>query len=360
MKTETWWKLCKTLTSVILLSAVAVIGFKYLLPPLLPFILALIISSFIRPAAKWCKKHLGLGAKPVSVIIILAILTLLCLLIWATGTRLISECAKFLVNLSENSSSPDSPLSKLTQMAEGLREKLPLDQDEKNGIDLYKLITELISTGTSKLSSSLATFVGDLIKALPSALFAFGVCFIALFYLTLDFDGAVAAIRDFLPSGGGDRMLNGYRKIRTALGEYFRAYLLIMLVTFAELYLGFTIIGIEYPLLFAVITALVDILPLLGVGTILIPWSAGAFLLGDYKLGIGIIVIYAIVCVVRQFIEPRIIGDFIGTHPVVALAGVYIGLKLFGIVGMIAVPILLYLAKALKEEKSENKSKSAG
>ena len=349
MNTEAWWNLCKTIIAGILIAAAAVIGFRYLLPPMLPFIIALVTASFIRPCATWCRRHLGLGAKPVSIIMILAILSLICLLIWAAGSRLIEESAKFLLNLTENSSSPDSPVYRLTKMIESFRDKLPLPED--GGIDIYGITTELIRSGTEKLSSSLASGAASFIKKLPAALIGTGVCFIALFYLTLDYGGASSAAKSFIPQSFGEKIISGYRRVSRALGEYLRAYFLIMLITFAELYLGFTVLRIEYALLFASVTAIVDFLPLLGVGTVLIPWGGAALLLGDYKLGIGLFVIYAVVCTVRQFVEPKIVGNFIGTHPVIALAGVYTGLKLFGFAGMIAAPIILYLVKALRQEE---------
>lgn len=348
MNTEAWWNLCKTIIAGILIAVAAVIGFRYLLPPLLPFIIALVTASFIRPCATWCKKHLGLGAKPVSVIIILAILSLICLLIWAAGSRLVEESAKFIVNVTESSASPDSPVHRLAEMIESFRERLPLPED--GGIDLYGIATELIRSGTEKLSGALASGAAAFVKKLPAALIGTGVCFIALFYLTLDYGGASSAAKSFLPRGTGERIVSGYKRVSRALGEYLRAYFLIMLITFAELYLGFTLLRIEYALLFASVTAIVDFLPLLGVGTVLIPWGGAALLLGDYRLGIGLFVIYAVVCAVRQFLEPKIVGNFIGTHPVVALAGVYTGLKLFGFAGMIAAPIILYLVKALRRE----------
>lgn len=351
MKTESWWRLCKIVVSVLLISAVTFLGFRYLLPPLFPFILALVIASFIRPAALWCKRRLGIGAKPVSVIMILLILLLLCLLFWFAGSRLMKECAEFLINLSENAESSDSPISRLSDMGKRLREKLPISDGK--GLDLYGIASNFIKSGATSLSSSLASAAGGFIKKMPSALFATAVCFIALFYLTLDFDGATAAVRDFLPGNTGDRLISGYRRLSHALGEYLRAYLIIMLVTFAELYLGLIILRVEYSLLFAVVIALVDFLPLLGVGTVLIPWGLGAFLLGNYTLGTGLLIIYAIICVVRQFIEPKIVGNFIGTHPIIALAGVYIGLKLFGFAGMIAAPVILYLVKAIRSDNTE-------
>ena len=349
MKTEAWWNLCKTVIAGILLAIAAVIGFRYLLPPLLPFILALVIASLIRPAAIWCKKHLGIGAKPVSVIMILAILFLLCLLFWTAGSRLIEECGKFLVNISQNASSPDSPIYKLAKIGDELKSKLPLSGEI--GFDPYKIMTDLINNSASALAGA----AGGILKKLPMALFATLVCFIALFYLTIDYEGAASAARELLPGNSGERLVSLYRRISHALWEYLRAYFLIMLVTFGELYLGFIILRVEYSLLFAVVIALVDFLPLLGVGTVMIPWGAGAFLVGNYRLGTGLFVIYGIVCLVRQFIEPKIVGDFIGTHPVIALAGVYAGLKLFGFAGMIAAPVLLYLWMALRD-KGESSS----
>lgn len=348
MNTEAWWNLCKTIIAGILISVAAFIGLEYLLPPLFPFIIALVCASLIRPCAAWCKKHLGIGAKPVSVIMILGLFALLCLLLWTTGSRLVSECAKFLVTLTKDTG-VGSPLQKLTETLDGLKDKLPIGSSE-SGVDFYKLAEDFIAQSASKLSSAAADIAAAFIKKLPSALIATGVCFIALFYLALDYEGATAAVRDFLPADMGEKMVSGYRRVSRALWKYLRAYFIIMLVTFAELYLGFVLLRIEYALLFASVTALVDFLPVLGVGTVLIPWSGAAFLTGDYRLGIGLLVIYGFATVVRQFIEPKIVGDFIGTHPVIALVGVYLGLRLFGIGGMIAAPIILYLIRALRTE----------
>lgn len=347
---EAWWRLCKTIIAGILISAAAVIAFRYLLPALLPFILAFAAAVCIRPCAQWCKKRLKVGAGVASVTMILVLFTLMCLVVYATGARLVGECGKFLVSISDTAENDSSPIARLGAMIEGLGERFPFLRGSRGGaIDVYELVTGFVRAGAEKLSAAFAVWAGTLIKSLPSALFSIGICFIAMFYLTLDYDGAVAALREFLPSGTHGRAAEVYRRMIHALWEYLRAYLLIMLVTFAELYLGFTIIGVEYALLFAVVIAVVDFLPLLGTGTVLIPWGAAELLLGEYRRGIGLFVIYAVICVVRQFIEPRIVGNFIGTHPVVALIGVYAGLKLFGVIGMIAAPIILYLVKTLRE-----------
>ena len=348
MNTEAWWNLCKTIIAGILISLAAFIGFSYLLPPLFPFIIALVCASLIRPCAAWCKKRLKIGAKAVSLVMILGLFALLCLLLWTAGSRLIEETGKFLVNLSENAASPSSPLHRLTEKIQSLGDKFT--PDKAGGIDFNAIASDFIKNSAAKLSSFAADIAAAFIKKLPSAVISTGVCFIALFYLTLDFEGAAAAVKEFLPSGFCGKIVSCYRRVSHALWEYLRAYFTVMLVTFAELYLGFTLLRIEYALLFASVTAIVDFLPVLGVGTVLIPWGGAALLLGDFRLGIGLLIIYAVCTVVRQFVEPKIVGDFIGTHPVIALAGVYVGLKLFGLAGMIAAPIILYLIRALRTE----------
>ena len=354
MNTEAWWNLCKTIIAGILIAVAAFIGLEYLLPPLFPFIIALVCASLIRPCAAWCRRRIGIGAKPVSVIMILGFFTLLCLLLWTTGSRLATECAKFLVALTKSSNGMGSPLRKLVLLLEELKDKLPIGSSDDGGIDIYKMAEEFISGSAAKLSSAAADIAAAFIKKLPSALIATGVCFIALFYLALDYEGATAAVREFLPSDTGERFVSGYRRVSRALWKYLRAYFTIMLVTFAELYLGFVLLRIEYALLFASVTAIVDFLPILGVGTVLIPWSGAAFLTGNYRIGTGLLIIYAFATIVRQFLEPKIVGDFIGTHPVIALLGVYVGLRLFGIGGMIAAPIILYLIRVLRTEDKKS------
>ena len=356
MNAEAWWRLCKAIIAGILVSAAAVISFRYLLPALLPFILAFAAAACIRPCALWCKRRLKIGAGIVSVAMILVIFTLMCFVVYAAGARLVGECGRFLVSVSETAENDSSPIARLGGMIEELGERFPFFREGSGGvIDLYELLSGFVRAGAEKLSAAFAVWVGTLIKMLPSALFSIGICFIAMFYLTLDYDGAVAALRDFFSIGAHGRASEWYHRMGDELWEYLRAYLLIMLVTFAELYLGFTVVGIEYALLFAVVIAVVDFLPLLGTGTVLIPWGAAELLLGEYRRGIGILVIYAVTCVVRQLIEPRIVGNFIGTHPLVALIGVYAGLKLFGVIGMIAAPMILYLVKALRVGAPENK-----
>ena len=134
-----------------------------------------------------------------------------------------------------------------------------------------------------------------------------------------------------------------------------RAYGLIMFITFCELFLGLSILNLtgimnnSYVVIIAVAIAIFDILPVAGSGGILIPWAVISLVLGNFSQAIGLIVIYIIISIIRQYIEPKIVGSSLGVHPIVTLAGLYFGLKLFGFLGMFIVPITIMAIKAFND-----------
>ena len=169
---------------------------------------------------------------------------------------------------------------------------------------------------------------------------------IALFYLFFDASGVLSQMRFFLSEDSLTRLRVGMMRIREAVGRCMRAYLLLTFLTFSELLAGMLILNVSRPVLVAFVIALVDLLPVLGVGTVLIPWSIFAFIGGDMFRGIGLLILFGAMYAIRQFAEPRIVGDTIGVHPFFMLIAVFAGFRLFGLGGVLLVPILLYVAKA--------------
>ena len=121
------------------------------------------------------------------------------------------------------------------------------------------------------------------------------------------------------------------RRLGSALVKYLKAYLIIALITFAELSVGLVILRVRSALIVAAIIAIADALPVIGAGAALIPWAAVSLLRGDYYRGIGLAIVYVVVLIVRQFVEPKVLGGVSGLHPLAALAAMYCGLKLFGV-----------------------------
>lgn len=214
------------------------------------------------------------------------------------------------------------------------------------GIDM-KAVTSGLTTGV--------TGVYSVVKNIPSALIGIVIGIVAWIFFTKDYDRIVAFIRLQLPAGKKN-MLGEIKQIfsKTVL-KMFRAYGLIMLITFLELFLGFSILRLlgimenNYAVLIAAAIAIFDILPVAGSGGILIPWALVSLILGNIPQAIGLVVIYAVISVIRQYIEPKIVGDSLGVHPLVTLAGLYFGLKLFGFLGMFIVPITVMTIKAFND-----------
>jgi predicted PurR-regulated permease PerM len=122
-----------------------------------------------------------------------------------------------------------------------------------------------------------------------------------------------------------------------------------MALTFTECFIGLSLIGIRYALVLAILIAVVDILPVLGSGTVLIPWGVASLLLGHARTGAALLVLYAFITIVRYVVEPRVIGDQLGLHPLVALIAMFAGLKAFGVTGLLLGPAIVVTAIAVMD-----------
>lgn len=142
------------------------------------------------------------------------------------------------------------------------------------------------------------------------------------------------------------------REILSSLGSYLKAEGILVLIAFAQVLLGLYILKaigftIEYPFLAAMGIAFVDALPILGTGTVIIPWAFISAINGDIKLAIGLLVIFAVISVVRQFVEPKIVSNNLGVHPIFTLIAMYTGFKIIGIVGLLIGPVALIVIKSV-------------
>ena len=169
-------------------------------------------------------------------------------------------------------------------------------------------------------------------------LVALAVTLCACAYFCLDLERIHAACFSLFPPRAREWLTDAKCRISRVGGMYLRSYLTLMGVTFAEMLLGLSLLRIGYALLLALLIALVDFLPVLGVGTVLVPWSLVSFVTGNPARGIGLLVLWGVSLAVRQFLEPHLIGRGLGIHPCLTLLSMYAGLRLFGIVGMLLCP----------------------
>ena len=163
----------------------------------------------------------------------------------------------------------------------------------------------------------------------------------------VDYYKITSFIVGLIPQRGKDMLFKVKEHGIDVLLKFGKAYAILLFITFVELSIGLSLLQIEYSVLIAAGTALVDILPVLGTGTILIPWGVVNLLLGNFPLGIGLLVLYAIITVVRQTLEPRVVGKQIGLYPLVTLMCMFVGSYLFGIVGLFGLPIAVTIVVQL-------------
>lgn len=222
-----------------------------------------------------------------------------------------------------------------------------------NDFDLSKLNIDVKSI-TSSLSSGI-TGVYSVVKNIPSALLSLVIGIIAWIFFTKDYNYIVGFIKCQLPESKKNLLSETKQIFSKTILKMLRAYGLIMFITFCELFLGLTILNLigvmdnGYVFMIAIAIAVFDILPVAGSGGILIPWAVISVILGSYPQAIGLIIIYVVITVIRQYIEPKIVGTSLGVHPIVTLAGLYFGLKLFGFMGMFIVPLTVMTLKAFND-----------
>lgn len=195
----------------------------------------------------------------------------------------------------------------------------------------------------SNLSLSSMEAISGIASSLPMLFIKLVLMVVSTFFIAMDYDRLTAFCMRQLNGWARDIFLQVKQYVVGTLFVCIRSYALIMSITFAELFLGFTLFRIDFALLLALCIAVFDILPVLGTGGIMIPWAVITAILGDYPMALKLIGLYIFITIVRNIIEPKIVGSQIGLHPVVTLVSMFAGVQLFGAVGLFGFPIGLSL-----------------
>lgn len=307
---------------------------------LIPFILAFAISTLIEPLIRFLMKKVRLPRKFASAVTILFVLSTFGFIISLIISKLITELTSisrvFPRYVSEFYDNINGLLAKGNIVFSALPAEITAN--------IQAVIQDLLKS----LSNSIGTFAKALVStavSLPEALIFTLVTILSTYFFASDRDRIYEYFKSHLPDSWTNRLLSIKDDLFSALFGYLRAQLILMTLTFTELFIGFSIMGVKYALVLAVTISIIDALPILGTGGVLIPWSIYQLLLGDFRLGISLFILYAIVLVVRQMTEPKVLSQQIGLHPLVTLTAMYTGLKIFGVLGLILGPITVLVLK---------------
>ncbi len=324
-----------------------VITLRYLLPPFLPFLLAWLAAMLLRPLVNRISDRTGLPRRGVSFVLVLLLLLLLSALLIAVFGRVIAELRGLAERLMSDAA---GAVGDIFDYLGRLSEKLPfLDgiEDREAAERVQQTVISMVEGAVASFSARIPEAVIGFIGALPGILLFSVVLVAATFYMGSDVTRINGAIASLIPASSRHHLFEAKRKLATAGVRYIRAYLLILFITFVQLLIGFLCLKIPYALTLAAVIALIDILPVLGVGTALLPWAAVLLIRGDTYTGVGLLIVFGVIWTVRQFIEPKIVGQSTGLPPLLTLIAMYTGYRFMGVSGLFLFPPMLILLKNL-------------
>lgn len=319
---------------------------------LMPFVLAFATAALLQRPIRWLVKKTGVNRQYFSVALMILMILLLAggiaLLCW----RLAITVTNFISN-EQNMQAVQDWIGGVTQTVRDLLDRLA----RRLSPEALETVNTAIDSLSGKLMEALSgLFAGAATwlmrfatQSLPSLALSFFIWVLASILLSIHYQG----VRNFLVRQIPGRFMDLLRDAKVLCGEtackLVKAYGLLMLLTFAELSVGLLMLRVPYAILVAALIAVVDILPVLGTGTVVIPWAVVCLLTGNTRMFIGLLILYAVIAVVRNILEPRMVSRQIGLHPLATLLFMYLGLKTVGILGMLLFPALAMVLQQLHD-----------
>lgn len=333
---------------------------KWVLPLVMPFVIAFVIAWLLQRPIRFLSGKLHIHKKVFAILIVLIFYCTIGLLLSLLIIKSFSAAKNLILDLPDLYHTHIDPL--IGNLYHSLESSfIRLDPTLMDALDdMIQQLASSLGEIVSGLSVTLAGAISGIASSLPGLLISLLLMVISTFFITMDYDRLTGFVIRQLNS----RAKELFWQIKNyTLGTLFiciRSYALIMTITFMELSLGLSVLRIENAILIAVVIAIFDILPVLGTGGIMIPWAVITLFQGNYPLALGLAVLYVIITVIRNIIEPKIVGSNIGLHPVVTLISMFIGVQLLGVIGLFGFPILLSLLKNLNDNGTIRLFKTEG
>lgn len=314
------------------------LGYK-LLGFFMPFVIGWFIAYIASPVVNWLEKRVKIVKKLGSVIMIVGVLAAVCFIIYFIISTLWKEISFLIQDMPGMYRDLESGLSQIGNSMEGVFGKLP-DGVQEGWHTMVANFDEMMGELMSRISEPTVSAAGRFAKSIPSVLVATIVTFISAYFFIAEREDVIRWSKKVAPDALVSRMTMVIDNLKFAVGGYLKAQLKIMVVVYIILVVGFMILNIHFSFLLGLLIALLDFLPFFGTGTALIPWAIYQFFMGNYKLVVGLVILYAVTQLVRQLIQPKLVGDSMGLRPLLTLFLLYTGYKIGGVFGMIfAVPI---------------------
>lgn len=329
--------------------------FQFATPLLYPFLIALVIALIINRPVTFITKKFKIP-RWLSVTIALLLLMLLAV---GVVTLVVTETVVEIGELAKRLPGFASELSEYLQRTisqeflmgvynqiQWMYSQLDPDFQLKVNNTIGSGITSITHAGQDLVVKFL-NGLKNLLVSLPNMATVSVISLMGAFFISKDFHLWESRFRRLLPNGVNNRLDQIFRDLRGALVGFIKAQLTLISLTAAIVIIGLLIMRVEYAITIGLLTGLVDLLPYLGTGTVFIPWIVYLFFKGNYSMVIGLSILYAVVLIFRQIIEPKVVAESVGLDPLLTLVALFVGLQLFGFLGLIIGPVSLVLINAL-------------
>lgn len=315
----------------------------------MPFILGWLIALIASPVVHFFEQKLKVKRKAMTAVVIVAVLAVVVLLVYLLGAKLIKEGVNFVNELPNIWNSILAELNKVGANLQGVYNRMPADTQAT----IDDILVELGNYADGVMSRiELPSFeaVGNVAKQIPDIFLGVVMCLLSAYFFVADKGYMSAVAEKYLPASVRYHFNLIRRSFRNAVGGYFRAQFKIECWVYILLVIGLMILGVDYAFLVAFGIAILDFLPVFGTGTVMIPWALIELLSNNYRMMFGLLAIWLIAQLVRQVIQPKIVGDSIGMDAIPTLFLLYIGYRVAGVLGMIlAVPIGIIVVNLYEE-----------
>jgi len=341
------------LISLILYGAVATgilwLTFRFILPWVLPFLLALLTARLMEPVVRFLMRKIRVRRSFAAVVCSIGVLLIIASLISLAVNQALSGVSSLAQNLPDMVSRMGHLFSRLELALYRFVIAAPVETQAmiQTAIDGVAAAAEELP-GT--LSAALLSFAADAATAFPRFFLFILTYAISVLFISLSYPQVTAFLLRQIPAKWHERVRGFGQDLLQTLVKWLRAQLMLIAVTFVLLTLSFLVLRIPYGILLAALIALIDALPVLGTGTVLIPWALISFFGGDASLGIGLALTYGLVSITHSVMEPRFVGRQLGLHPLATLMAMYLGYRLIGVLGMITFPLGFILLKQFHDQ----------
>lgn len=308
---------------------------------IMPFLLALMVAWTLNPLVRAIQRKVSISRQTISLVLIILVCGALVGALFGLGWIGFDQGRSLIANWSGIRTDFLLAMDEVTNWVQEVGAWLPQSLVDA-GEDMAGIFAQwLTSLDFGGWVADMAVQAPAIITSLTGTFIGIVVFLMASYFITGDYPRLRYWVVDQLPAGSRSFLGHFHRIAVAAFGGYIKSQVLLSLCVFGILSVGFLLIGQPYGLLLAIVFAVMDFIPIIGAGTVLVPWGVFCLILGDWRSALERLVLWGIIALFRRVAEPKILGDQTGLSPILSLAGIYVGMRLGGVLGMVVGPMLL-------------------